>query len=93
MGTRQIEAFFHGLYMDARVLRDAGTKPSNLRRAYVADFALRIAQYASLVNSPGSRTCGMLITLTHAELDHLYSAPGLERYRPEASAILDWKSP
>jgi hypothetical protein len=25
----------------------------------------------------------MLIGLTHAELDRLYSAPGLEQYRPE----------
>ena len=26
----------------------------------------------------------MLISLTHAELERLYSAPGLEAYRPEA---------
>jgi hypothetical protein len=26
----------------------------------------------------------MLISLTHAELESLYSAPGLEAYRPEA---------
>jgi hypothetical protein len=26
----------------------------------------------------------MLISLTHAELDRLYGAPGLEVYRPEA---------
>jgi hypothetical protein len=26
----------------------------------------------------------MLIALTHAELDVLYNAPGLEQYRPEA---------
>jgi len=84
MGSRQIDCFFYGLFMDAEVLRQAGVKPSNLRRAYVADFALRIGQRATLVPSPGARAYGMLISLTHAELERLYSAPGLEGYHPEA---------
>jgi len=84
MDPRQIDSFFYGLFMDAQVLRQAGTSPSNLRRAYVADFALRIGRRATLVPSPGARAYGMLISLTHAELDRLYGAPGLEDYRPEA---------
>jgi len=84
MGTRQIDGFFYGLFMDAEVLRKAGTQPSNFRRAYVADFALRIGQRATLVPSPGARAYGMLISLTHADLDRLYGASGLEAYRPEA---------
>lgn len=84
MGPRQIDGFFYGLFMDAQVLRDAGTEPTNFRRAYVADFALRIGQRATLVPSPGARAYGMLIALTHAELERLYGAPGLEIYRPEA---------
>ena len=84
MDTRQIDGFFYGLFMDARVLRQAGTNPSNFRRAYVADFALRIGQRATLVPSPGARAYGMLFSLTHQDLDRLYSAPGLEAYRPEA---------
>jgi hypothetical protein len=84
MSTRQIDVFFYGLFMDVQVLREAGTKPSNFRRAYVADFALRIGQRATLVPSRGARAYGMLIALTHAELERLYSAPGLEVYRPEA---------
>jgi len=73
--------------MDEQVLRQAGTKPSNFRRAYVADFALRIGQRATLVPSPGARAYGMLISLTHADLERLYGAPGLEAYRPEAVVI------
>ena len=84
MSPRQIDGFFYGLFMDAQVLRQAGTKPSNFRRAYVADFALRIGKRATLVPSPGARAYGMLIALTHAELERLYSAPGLQVYRPEA---------
>jgi hypothetical protein len=84
MPPRQIDGFFYGLFMDAEVLRQAGTKPSNFRRAHVADFALRIGKRATLIPSPGARAYGMLISLTHAELERLYSAPGLESYRAEA---------
>lgn len=84
MSTRRIDCFFYGLFMDARVLRQAGTEPSDFRRAWVADFALRIGQRATLVAHPGARAYGMLVALKHEDLERLYSAPGLEGYRPEA---------
>ena len=84
MGPRQVIGFYYGLFMDARVLREAGTEPSDFRRAYVEDFALRIGRRATLVPAPRARAYGMLIALTHSELDQLYGGQGLEDYRPEA---------
>lgn len=83
MDPHQVDGFFYGLFMDERVLREAEVKPSNSRRAYVADFALRIGQRATLIPCPGSRAYGMLISLARADLERLYSTPGLEAYRPE----------
>ena len=84
MSARQIDGFFYGLFMDVELLRQSGAKPSNIRRAYLADFTLRIGQRATLVPSSGARAYGMVIAMTHAELERLYGAPGLELYRPEA---------
>jgi hypothetical protein len=84
VSDRRVDAFFYGLYMDREILRQAGVAPSNPRRAYVEEFALRIGQRATLIPSAGARAYGMLFALTHAELDRLYGAPGLEQYRPEA---------
>ena len=84
MSDRRIDAFFYGLFMEADLLRKAGVEPTNPRRAYVDGFALRIGQRATLVPSAGGRAYGMLFALTHAELDRLYAAPGLEQYHPEA---------
>ena len=84
MSDRRIDAFFYGLFMDLDILREGGVAPINPRRAYVDDFALRIGQRATLLPSAGARAYGMLFALTHAELDRLYAAPGLEQYRPEA---------
>ena len=87
MSAHRIEAFFYGLFMDVDVLRQAGAEPSNLRRAYVANFALHIGHRATLAPFPGARAYGMLMTLTPEELERLYAAPGLEHYRPETVMV------
>jgi hypothetical protein len=81
---RLIDTFFYGLFMDVSILRQSGTTPTNPRQAYVADFALRIGQRATLVPLSGPRAYGMLVALTHLNLERLYAAPGLQQYRPEA---------
>ncbi|MCW5633582.1 MAG: gamma-glutamylcyclotransferase [Rubrivivax sp.] len=85
--TRRVQAFFYGLFMDEAVLRQSGVVPGNPRRARVADFALRIGQRATLVPMAGAQAFGMVMSLTHAELNALYGAPGLELYRPEAVLV------
>jgi len=84
MIDRRVDGFFYGLYMDLDVIREAGVTPKNPRRAYVDNFTLRIGQRATLLPAAGARAYGMLYALTHAELEVLYTAPGLEHYRPEA---------
>ena len=84
MSERRVEAFFYGLYMDLDVLREAGVAPLASRKAYVDGFALRIGRRATLLPAAGARAYGMLYAVTHAELERLYTAPGLEQYRPEA---------
>ncbi len=84
MTDRQIDGFFYGLFMDSDILRESQVVAANPRRAYVDGYALRIGRRATLVPTPGARAYGMVFALTHDELDKLYTAPGLEQYRPEA---------
>ena len=84
MSERRVDTFFYGLFMDVEVLRASGVVPADPRRAYVDDFALRIGARATLVRAAGARVYGMLIALTHLELERLYATPGLEDYRAEA---------
>jgi hypothetical protein len=84
MNQRRCDGFFYGLFMDVVALRELGVEPLDPRPACVEHFALRIGQRATLLPSPGARAYGMVIALTHAELDRLYSAPGLDQYRAEA---------
>ena len=87
MSERTIDVFFYGLFMDVEVLEEAGVVSKNARRAYADGFALRIGQRATLVQSADGRVYGMVFAVTHADLDRLYSKPGLEHYRAEAILV------
>ena len=84
MVSRRIEVFFYGLFMDADLLRTKGADPVKIRPACVPGFALRIGQRATLVRNPGARAYGMLMELTHTEIERLYSETSVSTYRPEA---------
>jgi len=81
---RRIDGFFYGLFMDSETLRESQVVAMSPRRAYVDGYALCIGRRATLVPTPGARAYGMLFALTHDELERLYTASGLEEYRPEA---------
>lgn len=81
---RKIDVFFYGLFMDEDLLRSKGVSPANLRSASVSAFQLRIGDRATLVPSPAGRVYGLIASLSHAELERLYSEPSVSAYRPEA---------
>jgi hypothetical protein len=84
MAPRRIAVFFYGLFMDADLLRAKGASPANIRPASAPGFALRIGQRATLLRDPNSRAYGILMDITHDEIDQLYSDASVRAYRPEA---------
>ncbi len=80
---KSIDVFFYGLFMDADVLGRLGISANHPRRACVLDYALRIGKRATLTPSVGRKAYGMVFSLSQQDVDHLYSGPGLEDYRPE----------
>src|SRR5262245_20927100 len=84
MTLRRISVFFYGLFMDEELLRQKGIEPTRPRQACVRGFALRIGQRATLVPVSDGRAYGMLMELSHAEIERLYAEPSVSMYRPEA---------
>ena len=80
---RQIEVFFYGLFMDEAALREQGFRPSVARQARVDGFGLRLGARATLAPDPGQSVHGMLMRLTHDEIDRLYADPSVAAYRAE----------
>jgi len=84
MPPRRVSVFFYGLFMDADALRARGAEPAGIQVASVPGFALRVGRRATLVPATGERAHGVLMELSHDELDRLYAEPSVRAYRPEA---------
>lgn len=84
MSKRTVDGFFYGLFMDDDVLKDQSVTAINPRKTYVDDFELCIGQRSTLVPRKGDRSYGVVYSLTHEDLERLYSSPGLQEYYPEA---------
>lgn len=81
---RRIEVFFYGLFMDETLLREKGVSPEGRRRSRVENFRLVVGRRATLVPCEGGEVHGLVFSLTHAEVDALYSEASVGAYRPEA---------
>ncbi len=85
--NRRIDVFFYGLFMDAELLRHKGAFPRNVRRAMVPGFGLRIGKRATLWRDVNSCAYGIVMELTHEEIERLYSDDSGRAYRPEAVLV------
>lgn len=85
--SRRSDGFFYGLFMDQDLLRAKGIEPQAVELASVPGFALRIGQRAALVPSPSGDVHGVVMSLTLAELDRLYSEPSVQAYKPQALLV------
>lgn len=83
MAERRIDVFFYGLFMDEQLLVGKGVRPADIRPAAVPGFALRIGARAALVPTPRGQVHGLLMKLTHEEIERLYSETSVQAYRPE----------
>ena len=81
--AERVTVFFYGLFMDPEALEAKGLRPSGVRQAFVEHLALRLGARATLVPQYNGRVHGIIMTLTHAEVDDLYSEPSVKAYRPE----------
>lgn len=84
MEPHRITVFFYGLFMDGDLLLSKGAHPTHARPACVRGFALRIGQRATLIPNAESSAHGIIMELSHAEIEQLYSEASVSAYRPEA---------
>jgi hypothetical protein len=73
--------------MDEDLLRAKGVTPMDIRPASVSGFQLRIGNRATLVPAQTGRVFGRIASLSHVELEQLYSESSLQDYRPEALLV------
>jgi hypothetical protein len=84
MEPRRTTVFFYGLFMDVELLLSKGARPTRPRPACVPGFAIRIGHRATLVPNAESSAHGIIMELSHSEIEQLYSEASVSAYRPEA---------
>lgn len=82
-----MDVFFYGLFMDLGLLEKNGLSPSNPRMGYLANYALKIGNRASLLPSPGQQAYGLVVTVNGEALQQLYTEPSVADYLPEEVSI------
>ncbi len=83
-----MEVFFYGLFMDVSILLKNGIKPSNPRRGYLSDYALKIGNRASLIPCTNEKSYGIVMTIEDSTIHKLYAEPSVADYIPEAVNII-----
>ncbi len=79
----KMEVFFYGLFMDETILKNNGIEPSNPRKGYLDDYALKIGNRASLIPSEGEKSHGIVMTVDREKIKNLYAEPSVADYIPE----------
>jgi hypothetical protein len=85
---RQIGAFFYGSFIRKDVQLKAGFSPQRLEVACLHGFDIHVAPHAALSRSDNSAVYGILVDITHRQLDTMYSAPGVGVFLPQAVLVV-----
>ena len=74
--------------MDVSILKKNGIKPSNPRRGYLNDYALKIGNRASLIPCKNEKSYGIVMTVDRDAVHKLYTEPSVADYIPEEVNII-----
>ena len=83
-----MEVFFYGLFMDGNILLKNGIKPSNPRKGYLNDYALKIGNRASLIPCKDEKAYGIVMTIDNDAVHNLYAEASVADYIPKEVNII-----
>jgi hypothetical protein len=67
-----VRTFLYGSYMNLNILGNMRVRPSHVEVARLRGFDIRIAPHANLIVSERDLVYGILVSVTHHDLDRLY---------------------
>ena len=82
-----VKAFFYGSFIRKDVQARAGFNPAKVEVARLSGFDIHICPHAALTPSDQHSVFGILVNITHRQLDTMYSAPGVGVFLPQAVLV------
>ena len=71
--ARLNDVFYYGFYMDEEIFKNKQVIPRNQRFAFVRNYELKLGEMATLLRKDNTKAYGVVYTLSHDEIDILYT--------------------
>src|SRR4051812_25379053 len=82
-----VKAFFYGSFIRSDVQSKSGFYPKLIEVGRLSGFDIHICPHAALSRSDKDSVYGIVVDITHPQLDAMYSAPGVGIFLPEAVLV------
>jgi hypothetical protein len=87
MEDLKVRAFFYGSFIRKDVQEKGGLYDAKAEVARLNGFDIHISPHAALSRSAEHCVYGVLVDITHKQLDAMYSAPGVGVFLPQAVLV------
>ncbi len=85
--TKRVAVFFYGSFMRPEVMAQAGFAPDTVRVAQLHGHDICLDPHANVFPSPMHSIFGIVVQISHAELDKMYGRQGVGSFLPEAVLV------
>ena len=85
--SQTVKAFFYGSFIRKEVQAKGGFQPETIEVARLSGFDIHICPHAALSRSDEHSIYGILVDITHRQLDAMYAAPGVGVFLPQAVLV------
>lgn len=82
-----VKAFFYGSFIRRDVQANSGFVPKRVEVGRLSGFDMHICPHAAPSRSDQHSIYGILVDITHRDLDRMYAAPGVGVFLPEAVLV------
>ena len=85
--SKRIAAFFYGSFMRPEVMTQTGFVPDTVQVAQLHSYDICLDPHANVFPSPMHSVFGIVVQITHTELDRMYGKQGVGCFLPEAVLV------
>lgn len=86
--SKRVAVFFYGSFMRPEVMAKAGFEPGSVEVAQLNGYDICFDPHANVFASPMHSVYGIVVEISHAELDRMYGASGVGVFLPEAVLVV-----
>ena len=85
--SKSVSAFFYGSFMRPDVMAQSAVNPAKVDVAKLNGYDIAFDPHANIFPHPFASVYGILVQVTHEELNRMYGVTGVGVFLPEAALV------